>query len=49
MELFLRYNGHEIAASVDEQEKIILALAAGELQREAFTEWLRAHIVERRA
>lgn len=38
-------NGYEIQASVDEQEQIILQLAAGELQREAFTEWLAAHVV----
>ena len=45
MEMMLQFNGHEIAASVDEQEKIILALAAGQMDREPFTEWLRAHVV----
>ncbi|MGA9532127.1 MAG: type II toxin-antitoxin system death-on-curing family toxin [Anaerolineales bacterium] len=35
MELFLMLNGHEIRASANEQERIILALAAGELGREA--------------
>ena len=47
MEVFLILNGYEIDASVDEQEEIILQLAAGELERMAFAEWLRAHVVER--
>ena len=47
MEVFLVLNGHEIHASVDEQEQIILEVAAGEREREAFTEWLRSHIGER--
>ena len=47
METFLVLNGFEIKASIDEQEKIILQVAAGEMKREAFTEWLRAHIVEK--
>jgi death-on-curing protein len=47
MEIFLLLNGYEIDASVDEQEQMILQLAAGEVERKAFTEWLRAHVVER--
>ena len=47
METFLVLNGVEIEASVDEQEKVILQLAAGELQRNEFTEWLRTHIAEK--
>jgi death-on-curing protein len=47
IEVFLLLNGYEIHASVDEQEQMILQLAAGEVQRKAFTEWLRAHVVER--
>ena len=46
MEIFLVLNGHEIDAPVDEQEQIILRLASGELRREEFAGWLRAHIVE---
>ena len=34
-------NGLEISASVDEQERIVLAVASGETGREALTEWLR--------
>jgi death-on-curing protein len=45
METFLVVNGHEIDAPVDEQEQTILALAAGELDRAAFTEWVRSHAV----
>jgi death-on-curing protein len=47
MEVFLVLNGYEIDTSVDEQEQIILQLAAGKLERTAFTEWLRIHVVER--
>jgi death on curing protein len=46
METFLVLNGKEIAAPVDEQEQVILQLAAGEMEREEFTEWLRAHVVD---
>ena len=46
METFLMLNGFEIEASVDEQEKIILDLAAGKLNREDFTAWLNDHIIQ---
>jgi death-on-curing protein len=49
MEVFLILNGYEIDAPVDEQEQIILQLAAGESERKAFIEWLHAHVVERAA
>jgi death-on-curing protein len=48
MEIFLVLNGFEIDASVDEQEKVILQVASGESKREAFTDWLRPHIVEKK-
>src|SRR3954462_2079407 len=48
MEVFLVLNGYEIVASADEQERVVLDLAAGRLGRESFTGWLRAHLVERR-
>ena len=48
LETFLVLNGYEIEASVDEQEKLFLAVAAGQFNREAFTEWLRQHVTERR-
>jgi death-on-curing protein len=46
METYLVLNGYEVSASVDEQEQLFLDLAAGKLKRDAFTEWLRGHLVE---
>ena len=43
METFLLLNGFEINAEVDEQEKVILSLAAGQLARNDFVLWLRKH------
>ncbi len=48
-EVFLLLNGFEIEASVDEQEQVVLDVATGKLDRKAFTEWLAAHVVERRS
>jgi death on curing protein len=48
METFLGLNGYEIAAGVGEQEQLILGVAAGTLSREAFLEWVRTHLAERR-
>ncbi|XGB40286.1 MAG: type II toxin-antitoxin system death-on-curing family toxin [Cyanobacteria bacterium LVE1205-1] len=42
-ELLLVLNGLEISASVDEQERVVLAIVSGELGREAFVEWLQQH------
>lgn len=47
MEVFLLLNGHEIESTVDEQEKIILDLAAGKMSRYDFNEWLKAHVKRR--
>jgi death-on-curing protein len=47
METFLVLNGYEIDAPVDEQAQVILEVAASGRDREAFTEWLRTHIVEK--
>lgn len=44
METFLILNGLEINAYVDEQERVILALASGELERAAFTNWLQRSV-----
>lgn len=49
METFLILNGFEIDASVDEQEMIVLKVASGELGRDEFTDWLRAHLVEKKS
>jgi len=45
METFLLLNGSEFRCGIDEQEQVILQLAAGDLAREAFTDWVRAHTV----
>jgi death-on-curing protein len=45
METLLLLNGFELSASVDEQEAVVLAVASGELPREAFGEWVRQHVV----
>jgi len=47
METFLVTNGYELAADDDEQERVILALADNRMEREEFTEWVVAHVVER--
>ena len=41
VETFLVLNGREISASVDEQECVVLAIASGEMDREAFVGWLQ--------
>lgn len=43
METFLVLNGHGIQCDVEEQERVILQLAAGDLSRNAFTKWVRLH------
>ena len=45
MEVFLLLNGYEIRADVDEQEGVILSIAAGQMERDAFTVWLDKFIV----
>jgi death on curing protein len=47
METFLALNGHEIACGVDEQERMILDVAAGIIRREQFAEWLSRHVHEK--
>jgi death-on-curing protein len=44
METFLLLNGAEIDAPVDEQERLMLDLAAGRIDRAHFTAWIRAHV-----
>lgn len=45
MEVFLLLNGHEIDASVDEQETIIIDVASSKLSRNELSEWLSKHVV----
>lgn len=44
VEVFLLLNGHEIEASVDEQESIIIGVASGKISRIQLSEWLREHM-----
>lgn len=48
LEVFLLLNGYEINASVDDQEKIILGLASGEVERKEFIKWLRRCVIEKK-
>jgi len=43
METFLMINSHELRAAIDEQEQIMLDLAAGKLSRDTFAEWVQQH------
>jgi len=42
-------NGMEISAAVDDQERFILSLAAGEVSREALADWLRSNVAKLRS
>jgi death-on-curing protein len=44
METFLVLNGWELQATVDEQERVMLDLASGQMTRDALAAWLRDHI-----
>ena len=47
METFLVLNGYELSAPVDEQERVMLELAAGERSRDQFLEWVRSRAIPR--
>jgi death-on-curing protein len=47
MVLFLDINGYKFVDAVDEQERVILSVASGNMEREEFTEWVISHVVER--
>src|SRR5689334_2695656 len=49
METFLLLNGYELTCVVDDQEAMILYLAAGEVTREGFTAWVRSCAIERKS
>ena len=44
MEVFLRLNGWEIVASVDEQERLVIDVADGTANRDELAEWLSGHV-----
>ena len=46
LEVFLLLNGHQLDAHIDEQERVILAVAAGDMTREEFTRWVEKNAFE---
>ena len=46
METFLVMNGFELDADVDDSESVVLRLAAGDLGRPPFTQWVVEHVNE---
>ncbi len=44
MEVFLQLNGSGIDANIDEQEELMLGLAAGALTRDQLVRWLILHL-----
>jgi len=46
MEVFLVLNDHQIVASVDEQERLMLDVASGTLDRPKLAAWLNDHILK---
>ena len=44
METLLVLNGFELHASVDEQERLMLRLASGEMTRDELATWLQDHL-----
>lgn len=47
MEVFLILNGYEITSTIDEQEKVVLRVASGEISRDELEDWARANIAEK--
>ncbi len=45
---FLKRNGYNLVANVNEQERIILKLAKREMERSELTDWIHEHIVTRK-
>ena len=44
MILFLRANGFDLSGGVDEQEAVVLRVAAGEMPREEWAAWVQSHL-----
>jgi death-on-curing protein len=47
MEAFLVLNGYKIDASIDDQVKIILSVASGQIDQEELAIWVERHIQSR--
>ena len=45
MEAFLILNGHELAAAVENSEKLIVGVASGSVSRTELELWVRQHMV----
>lgn len=46
MEVMLLLNGHEIVASVDQQEEVIIAVASGTMSRDEFASWIEQRVTQ---
>ncbi len=46
-ELFLMLNGWQLSASDEACVMVMLSLAAGEIDEDGFSKWLRSHVVRR--
>ncbi len=44
LEVMLMLNGYELTASKESTEAVVLAVASGTLDRQAWTEWVKAQI-----
>jgi len=44
LEATLLLNGYELMASVDESEAVVLAVASGQMDRQALTLWVAEHL-----
>jgi len=44
IEVFLLLNGHEVVASIDEQERVMLDVASGKMDRAEFIRWVSSHV-----
>jgi death on curing protein len=47
LETFLILNGFELDATIEEQERLMLMLAAGDLERSELVRWISEHLVHR--
>ncbi len=44
--VFVELNGFTISGTTDEKEAAVLAVAAGEMGRDGWTQWLREHLAK---
>lgn len=49
METVLLLNGFEVSAPVNEQEEVMLGLAAGQVSRSELVTWISAHVTDARS